>query len=341
VPDRVPSRQRSCAHDDDGHNLRTGVNHWPMVREPTLGAALPEFPSGVAPCLTADGTKRYARPRWVTATCNPAPTEFTTGGALFEEFSLGYPSEGSLGRAGSTRRARCSAAAVSEKLCRPRAGVARRRVVKDVARVDDAAERGGQVAKGRCGEEEKRSAREFGTVRHMAPTRSPSWGGTGGVIARWSANRYGGRCGRQPDALRRAGYGAPWVERAADVHSFGIDAETPRPAPEGVARSDHGARRAAPVAALSASDPSVHWGRMCSSAKESGLQDVRVRWPGDGSAFEDRVDHSSRRAGWCSRAEMLVAVATGPAWTNGFSGPLVARVGRVITRIRCPSEPSR
>jgi 4'-phosphopantetheinyl transferase EntD len=79
------------------------------------------------------------------------------------------------------------------------------------------------------------------------------------------------------------GYRAAAVAPAAEVTSFGIDAEPHGPLPDGVADAVTVAAEREMLDALTAVHPGVHWGRLLFSAKESiykAWYPVHRRWLG-------------------------------------------------------------
>jgi 3',5'-cyclic AMP phosphodiesterase CpdA len=84
------SQRRLDAHDDDIPYVL--VNHWPLVREPTMVLHYPEFAQWCGTVLTADWHKRYPTAAVIYGHLHiPRSTEYA--GVPFEEVSLGYPRE--------------------------------------------------------------------------------------------------------------------------------------------------------------------------------------------------------------------------------------------------------
>ncbi|WP_225846634.1 4'-phosphopantetheinyl transferase superfamily protein [Streptomyces sp. HPF1205] len=140
------------------------------------------------------------------------------------------------------------------------------------------------------------------------------------------------------------GYRAAAVARTTDVLTLGIDAEPHGPLPEGVldvivsttAETDA-------LAALTASDPAIHWDRLLFSAKETvykawypfhrrmlGFTEAELLFTRDAGA-PDRGTYTARLL----VPGPLLAEGTGP---DVFSGRWMARDGLVVTAIAVPAE---
>ncbi|MEU7804756.1 4'-phosphopantetheinyl transferase superfamily protein [Micromonospora arborensis] len=133
-----------------------------------------------------------------------------------------------------------------------------------------------------------------------------------------------------------AGYRAAAVARNGELTALGIDAEPDAPLPEGVSEAVTVAGEPAMLTALSRADPSIHWGRLLFSAKESVF---KAWYPLTGRMLdfveaELTIDPAARTF----RARLLVdgrRTDGGPPLT-GFAGRFLTARGMVLTAVTVP-----
>ena len=130
-----------------------------------------------------------------------------------------------------------------------------------------------------------------------------------------------------------AGYRAAAVARATDLASVGIDAEPDDELPAGVQDVVTTGGEPAHLLELTAADPSVHWGRLLFSAKESVYKawfPLTGRW----LAFEDARVSVDPAAGTFTAVLLVDGTRTdgGPPLTR-LHGRFVATNGLIVTAV--------
>ncbi|MET7425975.1 4'-phosphopantetheinyl transferase superfamily protein [Dactylosporangium sp. NPDC005555] len=132
------------------------------------------------------------------------------------------------------------------------------------------------------------------------------------------------------------GYRGAAVTRIGDLAGVGIDAEPDAPLPDGVGVAVTTPGERSMLAALTAADPTVHWGRLLFSAKESVF---KAWYPLTGRMLDFAeaaltIDPVSRTF----RARVLVdgRRADGGPPLSGFDGRFLAARGLLLTAVTVP-----